>query len=112
MIKLLSLILLCSLALAAQEPKPKTPANYTEDNRSAVKLPPPTIPAEHSAEYFAAAAAFARIEPLYQAAQKALEAARVKVIADCGPNAMPNEGAAGKMVCEPKPDAAKPAPAK
>ncbi len=109
--KPLTLILLCS-ALLAQEPKPKTPpANYTEDNRSAVKLPPPAIPADHAAEYFAAESAFNAIAPQYQKAQADLQTASAKVIADCGPVGAPNKGVAGKMVCEPRPEASKSMPA-
>ncbi len=34
------------------------------------------------------------------------------MIADCGKGATPNEGVAGKMTCDPKPEAPKAAPPK
>ncbi len=111
----LSLILI-AFSLSAQEPKPKTgaathPIHNETDATNAVKLPPPAIPADHAAEYFAAESAFNAIAPQYEKAKADLQAASAKVVADCGPGAAPNKGVAGKMVCEMKP-APKPAPAK
>ncbi len=107
---LIAVLASCTL-LAAQEPKPKTGGTVSPE----FLQPKPAIPDSHAAEYFAAAAAVARIDAAYKQAQAALEAAKSKVIADCGSNATPNEGVAGKMVCDVKPEAPKaasPAPAK
>ncbi len=111
--KLLTLLLI-PISLLAQEPKPKTgaathPIHNEMDATNAVKQPPPAISADHAAEYFAAESAFNALAPQFEKAKADLQAASAKVVADCGPGAVPNKGVAGKMVCEPKPEAAKPA---
>ncbi len=114
--KRFSIILFLASALLAQESQTGAPdinpATQSFHGEASKTVTLPAIPADHAAEYFAAAAAFARIEAVYKQVQASLEAARVKVIADCGPNATPNEGVAGKMVCDVKPEAPKAAPAK
>ena len=88
------LAFLLSDLLTAQKADPSTYAS--------VKVVP-TIPLEHSAEYFAAAAEVNALSGQLQQAQVKFDAIKNKVIADCKEDFVPNLSIASKPRCDPKP---------
>lgn len=99
--KQLSILLFAAL-LGAEEPAKLDCEKHPEQCASNA-APKPTIPAAHSAEFWAAAARLQASQAQAVKDKEAFDAAQAVLAKDCGPDHNWNVNVASKPVCEPKP---------